>query len=172
METRNRIAFSFYIKRTKPLKSGEVPIYLKIKVDGTQEELATLRNIFPEKWSVAKNGAAGTSKDAKELNAHLQHVVGCLNDHVKMLREKDSEVTAQTIKNSYLGIINDEKKIVELFQEHDNYKKFYMIAPQHALNNINRIANNLMLFCFLFSIGVLFTLNVIDIIKYSLLYIA
>ena len=46
METRNKIAFSFYVKRTKPLKSGEVPIYLKIKVDDTQEELATLRNIF------------------------------------------------------------------------------------------------------------------------------
>jgi len=119
METRNRIAFSFYIKRTKPLKSGEVPIYLKIKVDDTLEELATLRNIFPEKWSIAKNGAAGTSKEAKELNANLQHVRDCLNEHVKMLKEKDREITARTIKNSYLGIINDEKKIVELFQEHN-----------------------------------------------------
>ena len=74
---------------------------------------------FPEKWSVAKNGAAGTSKEAKELNANLQHILGCLNEHVKMLREKDREITARTIKNSYLGIINDEKKIVALFQEHN-----------------------------------------------------
>ncbi|MBI5541467.1 MAG: site-specific integrase [Bacteroidia bacterium] len=130
METRNKIAFSFYVKRTKPLKSGEVPIYLKIKVDDTHEELATLRNIFPEKWSVAKNGAAGTSKEAKELNVHLQHVVGCLNEHVKMLREKDREITARTIKNSYLGIINDEKKIVELFQEHNKTIKLLSLKDK------------------------------------------
>jgi integrase len=120
METRNRIAFLFYIKRTRPLKSGEVPIHVKITVDGKQEEVGIMRSIFPEKWCKIKNGASGTSKDAKELNDYIHYVRSSLQEHVKILREKDEEITARSIKNAYLGINPESKKVVALFEDHNN----------------------------------------------------
>jgi integrase len=119
METRNKIAFSFYIKRTRPSKTGEVPIYVKILVDGEIEEIAVLRSIHPDKWSKTKNGAAGNSKEARDLNEYLMHVRNSLYEHVKIVREKNRDVTARSIKNSYLGIEEDNKKVLELFEEHN-----------------------------------------------------
>ena len=127
METRNRINYSFYIRRTKPLKSGEVPIYVKITVDHTKDELAILRNIHPDKWSKEKNGAIGNSKEARELNDYILHLRSRLNEHVKILREKDKEITARSIKQSYLGINQEEKKIIALFQQHNDGIKLLSI---------------------------------------------
>lgn len=119
METRNRIAFSFYIKRTKPLKNGEVPIYVKISVDDYFEELALMKSVDPLKWDKARNNAGGKSKEAKQLNEELLHVRSRLEEHVKILHQKGKEITARTVKNSYLGIDPDNKKIVALFEEHN-----------------------------------------------------
>lgn len=119
METRNRIAFSFYVKRTKPLKNGEVPIYVKITADEVYDELSILKSIHPDKWDKEKNGASGKSKEANDLNSYLRHVRCRLEDHVKMLYEKGKEITARSIKNSYLGIDPDNKKVVGLFEEHN-----------------------------------------------------
>jgi integrase len=120
MDTRNRISFSFYIKRTKPLKSGEVPIYVKIKANDTQDEIATLRSIHPDKWCTTKNGALGTSKEAREFNDSLMHIRFVLQDHVKLLIENGQEITARSIKNSYMGIISNDKKVIALFEIHNN----------------------------------------------------
>jgi len=92
METRKRIAFSFYIKRTKLNKSGEAPIYAKITVEDTQDEFAVLRNIYPEKWSKEKNGAVGTTKEARELNEYLYRVRGNLQEHAKTLLESGADM--------------------------------------------------------------------------------
>ena len=115
METRNRVGLSFYVKRTKPLKNGEVPIYVKISVNGTSDELATLKSILPEKWSVEKNGAFVKTKEAKELNEALFEMRSKLIDQVRILKENNREITATTIKESYLGINHDEKKVIAIF---------------------------------------------------------
>jgi len=119
METRTKIAFAFYIKRGKPLKSGEVPIYLKITVDGKQDEISIMRSVRPENWSSIKNGALGKSKEARDLNDYLHHMRSTLNEHVKNLRERYQEITTRTIKNSFFGIDPDNKKILELYEEHN-----------------------------------------------------
>jgi integrase len=119
METRNRIAFSFYIKRTKPLKNGEVPIYVKISVDDYFEELALMKSVDPLKWDKARNSAGGKTKEAKQLNEELSHVRSRLEEHVKILNQRGKEITARSVKNSYMGIDPDNKKIVALFEEHN-----------------------------------------------------
>lgn len=119
METRNRVGLSFYVKRTKPLKNGEVPIYVKISVNGIVDELATLKSIPLEKWSIQKNGAIGNTKEARELNDSLISIRNQLLENARILKENGEEITATSIKESYLGINKEEKKVIELFKEHN-----------------------------------------------------
>ena len=119
METRNRVGLSFYVKRTKPLKNGEVPIYVKISINGTKEEMAVLKSILPDKWSSEKNGAMGNTKEARELNDQLLDVKNQLLAHLKALKEEGKELTALAIKESYLGLNHSKKKILEIFKEHN-----------------------------------------------------
>ncbi len=119
METRQRVTFLFYVKRTKPLKNGEVPIYLRISVNEISEELSTMRSILPEKWDKARNSARGKSKEARELNDEIQNIRSLLKEHVKRLYEQGQEISPSSIKNSYLGIAQGPKKIIALFLEHN-----------------------------------------------------
>lgn len=68
MTARPHISFLFYIKRTKLLKNGEAPIYLKIKVGTGKAELALFRSIQPELWDSAKNKARGYTAYADQID--------------------------------------------------------------------------------------------------------
>ena len=47
----------FYLKNSKKLANGEVPIYLRITVDGVRAEHSIQRTINPENWN-GKGGRA------------------------------------------------------------------------------------------------------------------
>jgi site-specific recombinase XerD len=123
MTNRTRVVFLFYIKRTKLLRTGEAPIYLQIKVDKTTAELAIMKSINPDLWSVEKNGATGTTKEANDINSYLSHIKQQVNNHLAAMRDDGAEITAKGIKNSFLGINPDEKRIAEVFEEHNKNVK-------------------------------------------------
>ncbi len=41
----------FYLKKTKNYRIGNMPIYLRITVDGIPKEITTGRNCDPDKWN-------------------------------------------------------------------------------------------------------------------------
>lgn len=123
MTNRTRIVFLFYIKRTKLLRNGEAPIYLKIKVDKQSAELAILRTINPNLWSTEKNGATGTTKEAKDINSYISYVKQQVNEHLSAMREDGREINAKSLKNAFLGINEDERKIAAIFAEHNKSVK-------------------------------------------------
>ena len=54
---RKTFAILFYVKRTKLLKNGEAPIFMRITVDSVIEELAVKRSIKLEHWESNKGRA-------------------------------------------------------------------------------------------------------------------
>lgn len=60
----------FYLKRRANYSSGELPIYMRVTVDGDRFEVATKRYCDPERWnsvSVRKQG----NKELCVINASL-----------------------------------------------------------------------------------------------------
>ena len=55
MITRRTFSLLFLTRKSKLLKNGEVPVYLRITVNGKSKELALKRSIAPGLWD-AKNG--------------------------------------------------------------------------------------------------------------------
>jgi site-specific recombinase XerD len=133
----------FYIKRTKLLKNGEAPIYLTIKVDKVRAELAIMKSINPDLWSVEKNGATGTTKEANDINSYLNHIRLQVNNHLAALRDEGREITARGIKNSFLGINPDEKRIVEIFADHNKNVKL-LVGKDFAPATLERYETTLL----------------------------
>lgn len=119
MDTRQKISFAFYVKRTKPHKTGEVPIYVKITVDKRYDELAVLRSIHPDLWNPETNSAIEKTKNERDLNTYLIRVKTKLEDHVAELYQKGRDVTPRSIKDAYLGIDNEKRHVIMLFSEHN-----------------------------------------------------
>ena len=62
----------FYLKKRSGYQKGEVPIYLRITVDGVSKELSVKRTCDPERWNPSAGRAMGTKESIKSLNAYLE----------------------------------------------------------------------------------------------------
>ncbi|GAL75988.1 tyrosine type site-specific recombinase [Nonlabens ulvanivorans] len=110
----------FYLKKSKVDSNGLTPIYLRITVDGVRKEVSVKRRIEQSKWSTAANKAVGRSSDIKELNAYLDIITSKLYQHHKDLIESGERVTAEKIKNKYLGRTIQDKTILQIFKKHND----------------------------------------------------
>jgi site-specific recombinase XerD len=114
----------FFIKRSKLLKTGEAPVYLRITSNGDSSEISIKRSIKPSLWDTARNKAKGTSPEATEINDYLTSIRGQLFMHQRELQEAGKQITAKVLLNTFLGVGEKQWSLVELFQEHnDNLKQ-------------------------------------------------
>ncbi len=114
----------FFIKRSKLLKTGEAPVYLRITSNGDSSEISIKRSIKPSLWDTTRNKAKGASPEAAELNDYITSVRGQLFIHQRELQEAGKQITAKVLLNTFLGVGEKQWSLVELFQEHnDNLKQ-------------------------------------------------
>jgi len=120
-----RVTFKvlFYIKRTKILKDGTAPVYARITVNRQRVEFGAQLSIEADQWDHNKGCARGSSKKAKELNSNLDLIKAQLQQHKMGLSEQGKMITAESLKNSYLGIEDESKTILEVFREHNEQCK-------------------------------------------------
>jgi len=126
METKmnkNRVTFSLvcYLKKSNVLKSGEVPVYMRITVNKQAVFLSMQGSVFPSLWNQAKEKSKGKDKSAQELNHYIDGVKSKLCQIYRELEIDGKPISAQIIKNIFLGnVVPDEgKTLVEVHTEHN-----------------------------------------------------
>ena len=117
-----RVTFSvlFYVKRSKPFRNGDLPIYLRITIDGKKAETSLKRGVLPELWDNVRHRAKGQTKEAKQINQELDSVSGQLHNHKLEFQEHGKTVTAQALLDVYLGKGDRQITLTELFEEHNS----------------------------------------------------
>lgn len=110
----------FYISRTKVQKNGEVPILMRLTVDGQRTNLILKRTINPDLWDAKKNNVKSTAgKVAKEINHFLETErlkIFQIHNQMELAREP---IILQTVKNKFLGEDICDKTILGVFNEHN-----------------------------------------------------
>jgi len=112
-------AILFYVKRTKLLKNGEAPVFMRITVDALRAEISIQRSINLSEWIEKKCCAKPTNPKNRELNHYLEHIRHRLYEIQKELENKNKTVTAELLKNRYMGINEANVSFVELYTEHN-----------------------------------------------------
>ena len=113
----------FYVKRAKIDSNGKAPIYVRITVDGIRSELSIKRSVEIERWNTEAGKVKGNSEEVKSINTYIDVVRNKIYDHHKRLIDANKKVTAEAIKNSFLGIGEKEKTLVSIFQYHNKQVK-------------------------------------------------
>jgi thiol-disulfide isomerase/thioredoxin len=72
----NKISVLFYGRKSKTIKDGQLPIYMRITVDGCRFEASTQRYITPEKWSPSHGRVKGNSEEARSFTPVSQFEKG------------------------------------------------------------------------------------------------
>lgn len=138
METkRSTFATSFYIKRSAVRnRDGKAPIMVKISVDGDDKAVGTKLFVTPDLWENGK--AKGKSTEANEINGQLKEVSARLTNHYhRILREEDF-VTAEKLRNAFLGVGVMENCILKDFGNMNREFEAMVEKGQRAKSTYNK----------------------------------
>ena len=110
----------YYLKRNAIRKDGRMPIVTRITVDGHVAQFNSKLEIQPTSWSVKTGKVIGHSSDSKRHNAQLEDIKASLHGIYHELQRKDNYVTAEKVKNEFLGISEHHETLLDLFQKHND----------------------------------------------------
>jgi site-specific recombinase XerD len=113
----------FFLKKPTGFSSGEVPIYLRITVDGVRVELSTKRKCDTLQWNQHAERATGSKDTVKSLNAYLQTLREKVYEIKRRLIEHNKTITAETIRCILSGredVHDRPRMLLEIFQHHND----------------------------------------------------
>jgi site-specific recombinase XerD len=114
----------FYLKRNAIRKDGKMPIISRVTVDGVIAQFNTKLDIQPTSWNVKLGKVTGHSSESKQYNAQLDEIRTSVHSIYHELQRKDNYVTAEKVKNEFLGLSEHHETLLNLFKKHnDDVKK-------------------------------------------------
>lgn len=118
MQNNNTFAIIFFTRKSRS-NSNLLNIYCRITVNGKRAEMSLKRSISMNSWDVSKSKARGTTTKTRILNNYLDSVYSKLLNCYKQLLEEDKIITANSIKNRFLGHDSIHKTLRELVAYHN-----------------------------------------------------
>lgn len=124
MEHMNRqkstFRISFYIRRTRPNKHGEVPVCVRITVNGQRADITIRKSILPEQWDAIRGQASPRTTLGKAINLYIDTVRARIIRIHRDLEMDEQPFTAQQVLDLYLGRkTSNRRTLLKLFREHN-----------------------------------------------------
>jgi len=119
----------------------ELSIYARITVNGKCAEMSLKRKTSVNEWDSSKGRLKGTSPRIKTLNSYLDQVYSKLLDTQKRILDKDTLITADKVKASYLGLDEEHKTLKDIIHYHNQTMKG--VLKWGTLKNYNTTAKYL-----------------------------
>lgn len=107
----------YFLKRSAQKRDGSTPIIARITVNGRKTQFSTKLFTMPENWIIESGRVKGWDAKAKEINALLEEIKADIHKVYYDLSRKEIIVTAEKVKNSFLGIDQERYLVLELFEE-------------------------------------------------------
>jgi len=120
MKQNNSFGIQF-ITRTGKTSKVQSSIFVRITVQKQRVELSLKKTIDTDSWNQNKE-VVKSGKDAKTINHYIEQVRFRLMECYRELQLEKKELTAETVKNQFLGVIPEmeqESTINMLFKYHN-----------------------------------------------------
>ncbi|MBL3658582.1 site-specific integrase [Fulvivirga sp. 2943] len=118
----NTFGVVFYLRKYKA-NNGKTPIYARITVNGKRVDISIKRSIEESNWNTSKGLARGNREDVKNLNKYLEQVRSKIVQHYQNMVLQNKLVTAEAIRNEFLGIDKKEHTLCKLIDYHNTEMK-------------------------------------------------
>jgi site-specific recombinase XerD len=140
---RTTISLLFSLRKPKNYQSGEMPVYLRITIDGQRTELAVSRKCEPQRWDAISGRATGSKAYSKTLNAYLDNIQFKVLELHRKMSEGDESLTAETIKNRFVGKEEKARTLLAVFEDH-NQKMKSLVGQEFEKSTLQRYETCLM----------------------------
>jgi site-specific recombinase XerD len=153
----NSVTFKilFFVKRTKPLKDGSLPIFVRITINGERSEFSLQMSVPEQLWDNQKGRAKGNAKQSRQLNQYIETVLTNLHIKKREMEETGELLTADNLRRSYLGLNEEKYQLLSLYRKHNQdcekligidfslgtvvkYRSSYQHLEQYIKNNLRK----------------------------------
>ncbi|MUU02415.1 site-specific integrase [Alistipes sp.] len=107
----------FYLERNKDKKQFAVPVMGRITVNGSIAQFSAKLSVPESLWEVSGGRAKGKSVEADRINRHLDNIRTQINKYYQAICDRESFVTAEKVKNAYLGFGDKYRLLLEAFEK-------------------------------------------------------
>ena len=109
----------FYLKRQAE-QNGKAPIMGRITINGTISQFSCKLSISPKLWDTKANKTTGKSVVAQRINEKLENIKTNIGKQYQRICDRDSYVTAEKVKNAWLGFGDGYQLLLQTFDEYLN----------------------------------------------------
>lgn len=114
----------FYLKRNAPKKNGLVPVMCRVTVNGKVSQFSCKLDVEEKSWNVELGRLSGRSLIAQEGNRMLDKIRVGINKAYQEICDRDNYVTAEKVRNAFLGIGMKHETLLAVFSQHnEDYAK-------------------------------------------------
>ncbi|NDV80230.1 site-specific integrase [Dysgonomonas sp. 511] len=107
----------FYLKKNSLKPDGKAPIMGRITVNSSIAQFSCKLNIKPDLWDTKANKAFGKSVEAQKINQKLDNIRTQIGKQYQSICDKDNFVTAEKVKNGYLGFGEEYRTLLSVADE-------------------------------------------------------
>jgi len=115
MKKQNKFSVTFFVKKTKALKDGTVPIYIRLSNNGERTEFSSKQSVPKALWDSKKTIVKGTTLESRKINNQLTKIREKLNSLFEKQYVNEEIIDIGYIKESFLGLNEDKKFIVKMY---------------------------------------------------------
>ena len=112
------------MKRNAPKSNGLVPVMCRITVNGKISQFSCKLDVDEKHWDVKTGRMTGRSVVALEANRMLDKIRVGINKAYQDICDKDNYVTAEKVRNAFLGMGMNHETLLAVFRQHnEDYAK-------------------------------------------------
>ena len=109
----------FYLRKNYVNKEGKASIMIRITVNGEMSQFSSKLDVEPRLWDTKLGRLSGNGTKARQVNNMLDDIRTALNNHYRYIESRDSFVTAEKVRNAFLGYEVKQQTLLELFKQHN-----------------------------------------------------
>ncbi len=113
MKINENFSVLFWLFKSKKTKDGQVPIYVRLTVNGLRAEFSSGKKIDPINWNEETGYPSSKYKDGKAITSYINRTLSELEKHYNRLSSIEELVTVDMLKDSYLPKQLEHKTLLE-----------------------------------------------------------
>jgi len=123
----------FYVRKNQVNKEGKASIMIRLTINGNTSQFSSKLEVEPELWDVKGQKMSGSSLKARQLNSLLDDVRTSLKNHFHDIETHEAYVTAEKVRNAFLGITIRQQTLLGTFRKHnEDVRKLVGISKSAA----------------------------------------
>ena len=109
----------FYLRKNQVNKDGKASIMTRLSLNGEVSQFSSKMDVEPEHWDVKLGKVVGNSQKSRQLNNLLDDIRTSLKNHYHDIETHEAYVTAEKVRNAFLGYSTKQRTLLELFKTHN-----------------------------------------------------